>query len=89
MAAALTARALKLPDRKNRYAPHRRDKRTVRLYTTAFYGHQHIATFDAETGDGETDEVEGHKHKVRGLDVFHAGKWPHVHRHELTRRRSP
>ena len=51
------------------------------LYTTpAGDGHRHVATFDAETGDGRTDTVDGHFHFVEGLEVRPCAG----HAHELT-----
>ena len=33
-------------------------------------GHVHMATYDSDTGEGSTDEAEGHAHKIENFEVI-------------------
>lgn len=61
------------------------DPRTVSVYTTTEDGHRHVATFDAETGDGRTDTVAGHFHFVEQLELRPAVAGGHTHELTTTR----
>jgi len=57
------------------------EKGMVELMTGETNGHSHTATVDEETGDGSTNEVEGHSHDVVAWEVQEA----EGHTHSLSK----
>jgi hypothetical protein len=62
------------------------DPQRVALFTTWAYdpiarkAHRHVAVFGSEFGNGQTDVINGHSHRVHHLDVRESAE----HTHELT-----
>lgn len=61
-----------------------REPSLVHLLSTEEQGHHHVAVFD-DNGNGVTSTAQGHKHRVRWLQVLPAADG---HTHELTTTRA-
>lgn len=59
-------------------------KKLVEQSTGETNGHIHKASFDDQTGNGTTDVVESHAHKIVNFKLEEAGSPPHTHTLDTT-----
>lgn len=53
-------------------------KELAQISTGETDSHKHLASFDSETGDGSTDDVDGHVHEILNFEVQEANNHTHT-----------